>query len=170
MAMTQERLEYQRAYRKRTGYAASKKYSNSERGKELQKEWRESVVGQKSIKRSKVARKKRINSDFDAFVSYKFTSIRNGAKSRKLAFNITKDQLKTLLEENPKCAETGRMVTYKQGCPNQASIDRIDNRYGYSLKNVQVVCQQVNYARNDMTIEEFEKMCIDVAKNIKKRQ
>jgi len=170
MALTKERLEYQRAYRKRTGNAASKKYANSEKGKAIQKEWRESVEGQKSIKRSTAARKKRINSDFDSFVSYKFTSIQNGAKTRDLAFNITKNQLKTFLEENPKCDETGRTVTYKQGCLNQASIDRINNRYGYSLKNIRVVCQQVNYARNNMTIEEFKQMCKDVAKNAKKRR
>ena len=142
--MTQERLEYQRAYRKRTGYAASKKYT--------------------------VSLKKRINSNLDAFVTYSTTSLRAGAKKRKLAFNLTKGQIKKFLEENTTCAETGRPVTYQQGCPNKASIDRINNRYGYSLKNIQVVCQQVNYARNDMSVEEFEKMCIDVVKNIKKRR
>ena len=122
MPMTQERLEYQREYRKRTGYASAKKYAVSDKGK-------------KTIKRAVVSLKKRINSDFDAFVAYSV-----------------------------------RTVTYQQGCPNKASIDRINNRYGYSLKNIQVVCQQVNYARNDMSTEEFEQMCIDVANNIKMRQ
>jgi hypothetical protein len=157
MPMTREALEYQREYRKRTGYAASKKYSESEKGK-------------KTAKRSVAALKKRINSNFDEFVKYTNRSLKAGAKARDLAFNLTTDQIKNILEENTKCSETGRKLTYKQGCPNKASIDRINNRYGYSAKNVQVVCQQVNYARNDMTIEEFEQMCIDVAKNIKKRR
>ena len=157
MAMTQERLEYQREYRKRTGYAASKKYIVSDKGK-------------KSIKRAVISLKKRINSDFDAFVAYSVRSLRSGAKTRNLAFNLTKGQIKKFLEENTVCAESGRTVTYQQGCPNKASIDRINNRHGYSLKNIQVVCQQVNYARNDMSVEEFEQMCIDVANNIKMRR
>ena len=164
MAMTQAQLEYQREYRKRTGYAASKKYQNSEKGKESQKEWRASPEGQKAVKRSVRARKKRINSDFDTFVSYQYSSLKNGAKSRNLAFNITREQLKTFLLENPRCSETGRIVTYQQGCSNKASIDRINNRHGYSLKNIRVVVQILNYARNDSTIEEFRQLCIDVAR------
>jgi hypothetical protein len=171
MAWTKEqRNEWQREYRKRTGYAASKKYQNSEKAKIAQKEWRESVEGQKSIKRAVVSRKKRINSDFDTFVSYTFTSLKNGAKTRKLSFPISKPQLKKFLVDNPNCAETGRAVTYKQGCPNKASIDRIDNRYGYSIKNIRVVVQVINFARSDMTVDDFRQMCIDVAENVKKKQ
>jgi hypothetical protein len=170
MALTQERLEYQRAYRKRTGYAASIKYQSSEKGKEARKEWQSSTEGKKSIKRAVISRKKRINSDFDTFASYMYSSLKNGAIKRGLAFNITLLQLKTFLNENSMCSSSGRTVTYQQGCPNKASIDRINNRHGYSLKNIQVVCQQINYARNDMSIQEFEQMCIDVANNIKMRQ
>jgi hypothetical protein len=170
MAMTQERLEYQREYRKRTGYASSKKYQSSEKGKEALAEWRASTEGKKSIKRAIVSRKKRINSDFDTFSSYMYSSLKSGATKRGLAFNITLLQLKKFLNENTMCSWSGRPVTYQQGCPNKASIDRIKNQHGYSLKNIQVVCQQVNYARNDMSIEEFEQMCIDVANNIKMRR
>ena len=77
MAMTQEQLEYQRAYRARTGYAASKKYAVSDKGK-------------KTIKRGIISLKKRINSDFDAFVAYSVRSLRSGARTRNLAFNLTK--------------------------------------------------------------------------------
>lgn len=170
MAMTQERLEYQRAYRKRTGYAASRKYQSSEKGKEALAEWRSSTEGKKSIKLSFISRKKRINSDFDTFASYMYSSLKSGAIKRGLAFNITLLQLKTFLNENTICSSSGRLVTYQQGCPNKASIDRINNRHGYSLKNIRVVCQQVNYSRNDMSVEEFEQMCMDVANNIKMRQ
>jgi hypothetical protein len=165
MALTQERLEYQRKYRKRTGYAASKKYQSSEKGREAMAEWRSSAEGKKSIKRAVISRKKRINSDFDTFASYMYSSLRSGAVKRDLAFNITLFQLKKFLNENSMCSSSGRPVTYQQGCPNKASIDRINNRHGYSLKNIRVVCQQVNYARNDMSIEEFEQMCCDVAAN-----
>ena len=170
MAMTQDRLEYQREYRKRTGYAASKKYQSSKKGREAMAEWRSSTEGKKSIKRAVISRKKRINSDFDTFASYMYSSLRSGAVKRSLAFNITLLQLKKFLNENPMCSSSGRPVTYQQGCPNKASIDRINNRHGYSLKNIRVVCQQVNYARNDMSVEEFEQMCIDVANNIKMRR
>ena len=71
MPMTQERLEYQREYRKRTGYASAKKYAGSDKGK-------------KTIKRAVISLKKRINSDFDAFVTYSVRSLRSqmGASSR----------------------------------------------------------------------------------------
>ena len=151
MPLTKKQLEYQREYRKRTGYAAAKKYQNSEKG----------IV---TRKKAHEVYKHKINNNFDAFVSYLRRSLKSGAKSRDLAFNLNTKQLKEFLLDNPTCAETGRQVTYKQGCPNKASIDGINNRYGYSLKNIRVVIQNVNYARNDMTIKDFREMCIDIAK------
>lgn len=119
-------------------------------------------------KRSNANYMKKIESDFELFLNYSFVSLRNGAKSRNLAFNITKNQLRNVLLKNPTCAVSGRKVEYKRG-PNKASIDRINNRYGYSLKNIQVVTAQVNQARMASNLTDFILLAQDIAKHSKKK-
>jgi len=142
MALTQERLEYQRQWRK----------ENKELYQEQQRKTRES-------------RKKKINSDPDYFINYTFTSLKKGAKVRGYAFNLNKSQLTEIINSNTKCALSGRTLVMKQHDPNKVSIDRINNKHGYSLKNCQVVSQQVNKHRLDLSVPEFVEMCCDVAKN-----
>ena len=142
MALTQERLEYQRKWRT----------ENKELYNDQQRRTRES-------------RKKKINSDPDYFISYTFNSLKNGADARGYAFNLNRSQLAKLITSNTKCALSGRTLVMKQHDPNKVSIDRIDNKYGYSLKNCQAVSQQVNKHRLDLSVSEFVEMCCDIAKN-----
>ena len=135
MPMTQERLEYQREYRKRTGYAASKKYMS------------------------------KIDSSFDMFVKHSFRSLKSGAKARNLSFNLTKKQLATALKEATHCAKTGRLLEHRRHSPAKASVDRINSRYGYSVKNIQIVCQQYNYTKMDSTDDELMQLSIDLLKH-----
>jgi hypothetical protein len=133
MALTQERLEYQREYRKRTGYAASKKYMA------------------------------KVDTDFDRFVDHNFNSIKAGAKKRNLSFNVSKKQIYNKLKDSKYCAKSGVPLEHKRNSPNKASIDRIDSRYGYSLKNIQVVCQAYNIAKMDRPDKDFVEFCCAVA-------
>jgi hypothetical protein len=133
MAMTKERLEYQRAYRARTGYAASKKYMA------------------------------KIDTDFELFVNHNYNSIKAGAKKRNLSFNLSKKQIYNAFKNATHCARSGRLLEHKRNSPNKASIDRIDSRYGYSAKNIQIVCQQYNYTKMDMPDAEFIQLCYDIA-------
>jgi hypothetical protein len=133
MAMTQERLEYQRAYRARTGYAASKKYMA------------------------------KIDTDFDKFVNHNFRSIKAGAKKRDLSFNLSKKQVYNKLKNSKYCAKTGVLLEHKRNSPNKASIDRINSGHGYSLKNIQIVSQQYNYSKMDTPDQEFAEFCCTVA-------
>ena len=142
MAMTQKQLEYQRQWRK----------DNKELYDDQQRRTRES-------------RKTKINSDPEYFINYTFTSLRNGAEVRGYAFNLNKSQLTKIITSNTKCALSGRTLVLKQNDPNKVSIDRIDNRYGYSLKNCQAVSQQINKHRLDLSVEDFVAMCCDVAAN-----
>ena len=142
MALTQEQLEYQRQWRK----------DNKEQYDDQQRRTREN-------------RKKKINSDPEYFINYTFTSLRGGAEVRGYAFNLNKSQLTKIINSNTKCALSGRTLVMKQNDPNKVSIDRIDNRYGYSLKNCQAVSQQINRHRLDLSVEDFVAMCCDVAKN-----
>jgi hypothetical protein len=140
MAMTPEKLEYQRRWRK----------ENPELYKEQKVRTRE-------------LRNLRINSDPDYFLEYMYQGLQRGARSRGYAFNLSKRQLKKLLTENTKCALSGRELVFKQYDPNKASIDRIDNCYGYSNKNVQVVSAQINRHRLDLSVNDFVQMCCEVA-------
>lgn len=167
MALTQKQLEYQRAWRK----ANPKKYTQYSRENiDYKRQWRidNPEMWEAQQKRSQANQGKKIDSDFEYFVNYSFVSLRNGAKSRDLPFNITKTQLRNVLLENPTCAVSGRLVEYKRG-PNKASIDRIDNRYGYSLKNIQVVTAQVNMTRMGSTLDDFIELACDIAKHSKKK-
>lgn len=140
--MTPEKLEYQRRWRK----------ENPELYREQQQRTREN----RNIK---------INSDPEYFFDYMYRGLREGAERRGYAFNLSKRQLKKLLTENTKCALSGRDLVFKQYDPNKASIDRIDNWYGYSMKNVQVVSAQINRHRLDLTVDDFVQMCCEVAQH-----
>jgi hypothetical protein len=167
MAMTQKQLEYQRQWRK----ANPDKYKKySQKSIEYTRQWRinNPEMWKAQQKRANANYAKKVDSNFDLFVNHSFTSLRNGAKARNLPFNITKTQLRTVLLENTKCAVSGRKVEYKRG-NNKASIDRIDNRYGYSLKNIQVVTAQVNLTRMGSTLEDFVALAKDIAKHSKKK-
>lgn len=142
MALSPERLEYQRRWRK----------ENPELYKEQQA-------------RTRANRNVKINSDPEYFFTYMYRGLKEGAERRGYAFNLTRSQLKTLLLENTKCALSGRSLVFKQYDPNKSSVDRIDNRYGYSLKNCQVVSGQINRHRLDLSVEDFVKMCCEVAQH-----
>lgn len=142
MALTLKQLEYQRRWRK----------ENPEKYREQQK-------------RTRAYKNQRINSDPEEFVSYMYKGLKQGAAARGYAFNLSQKQLKQLLSENTVCALSGRPVVLQQYATDKASVDRINNKYGYSVKNVQVVSQQINRHRLDLSVEEFVKMCCDVAEH-----
>ena len=140
MALTQKQLEYQRQWRKNN--------PNEYRAQQA---------------RTRKNRAVKMAEDADYFAVQYFNSLKTGAKARGKPFNLTKKDVRTLLETKTTCAATGRKVTRVIGCPDKFSIDRIDNRFGYSMKNVQVVTQQANIHRLDATWKDFIAMCIDVA-------
>ena len=107
-------------------------------------------------------RRKKINSDPEYFLTHTYSSLKSGAFARGYAFNLSKKQLKKLLETK-NCQLSGRPLVQQTHNVNKISIDRIDNRYGYSVKNVQVVSAEVNKHRLDLSVNDFIKLCVDVA-------
>lgn len=80
------------------------------------------------------------------------------------------DLIKILEKQNYKCALTGVELTCnvrlnedstkkRSVFRTNVSIDRIDNKKGYTLDNVHLVCYVVNVARHDCTIEEYIDWC-----------
>jgi hypothetical protein len=109
------------------------------------------------------SRLKQLNSDPVKFTRMKYTKQRNGAKDRKLEWDLTPEQVHDLITKNDRCEISGRKLVLEVNHVDGASIDRIDNNRGYFIDNVQVTSQQINKARGTMTIDEFVEMCRQVA-------
>jgi hypothetical protein len=110
------------------------------------------------------------NGDLDAFVTHQHQLLRKtyhtpGRVARGITVEITKEELKQWLIDNPKCVYSGREVVFKMNDRNKASLDRKDNALSYTLDNVQMTATVVNQAKMDMSEQEFLQMCFDVAMN-----
>jgi len=138
MAMTQERLEYQRDYRARTGYAASKKYVTKTRDK--------------------------LEGDINAFAKHMWNSLKKGASKRGIKFKLTLKNIKELLETQKYCAISGREVTYRLGDLNKASVDRIDSNDYYHIDNVQIVTSIANWMKREWDQSVVVELCQDVVR------
>jgi hypothetical protein len=94
-----------------------------------------------------------------------FKVYQNGAKARNLDFEIDFESFIKLTSEN--CSFCG---TYpeKQYPPRQVKgtenplkyyyyngLDRIDPKQGYTINNVQPCCENCNYAKSDLSEEQF---------------
>lgn len=79
--------------------------------------------------------------------------------------NLTIEILTVFLYlQNFKCALTGLDFTFEYSGefgrdPYRPSIDRIDNSKGYTVDNVQLICNMVNVAKNQYPQEMFDEMC-----------
>lgn len=98
---------------------------------------------------------------------------KSSARKRGLKFNLKiEDAWQKFLDQNRKCALSGRLLLFNKQYLNQrsgipewqtASLDRIDSNKGYFIDNIQWVDVSINYMKNDMKEKEFIQFCIDVA-------
>jgi hypothetical protein len=107
-----------------------------------------------------------------------YTSMRFGAKRRGLSFELTKEFLWELfLSQDSRCAITGRAInlslatkagnTNKEGCrvdyeKFNASLDRIDSSKGYTEGNVWWVHKDINFFKNNYSMDELYFLCEEV--------
>jgi hypothetical protein len=139
MALSQERLEYQREYRARTGYAASKKYA--------------------------AKRADSLESDINLFARDQWHKLRKGASTRGIGWRITLRDFTELLSTQRHCAISGRQVSFRLGDVNKASLDRIDSNKAYDLDNVQIVTTIANMMKRDWIQEDIIALAKDIAKH-----
>lgn len=94
----------------------------------------------------------------------------NGARKRKLSFNITMEQAWELYNiQNKKCALSGLDIIFEPNCVHNknvdyrrirtASLDRINSKLGYELTNIQWVHKDVNLMKNSFDEDYFKKIC-----------
>jgi len=118
------------------------------------------------LKKRNTKLKQKLNKDPAYYIRRKVSKQKSAAlRDRGLAWNIPTSTAEKLLIETKNCELSGRDLVLEICHPDSPSLDRIDNRYGYSLKNVQVTSQLINKARGTMTVDEFVQMCVDVARH-----
>lgn len=86
--------------------------------------------------------------------SRKRQSLKRSAAQRGIEFLLSSEEIKNLFEgAGEKCSVCGcqyEQVTDKAGTSKSPcrSVDRIDNRYGYVLENVRIICAGCNTAKS----------------------
>lgn len=101
----------------------------------------------------------------------KWASIKGGARARNLEFNITIEfAWQLFLDQNKKCALTGWPIElyYSRDIQNTASLDRRDNKVGYTKENVQWTHVDANFAKQEYDQEYFIDLCEAIYKNKRK--
>lgn len=91
------------------------------------------------------------------------SGIKNGAKQRKLNFELTEEQIKNLIHKPcVYCTRTNISCTTRYHIEEKLyhnGLDRIDGTKGYTIDNVQPACGECNTLRFDtFTIEETKAM------------
>jgi hypothetical protein len=93
---------------------------------------------------------------------HQFAHIRNGAKNRRLKFNVTIEYLWELFQkQNQKCELTGLPISLfiNKDRTRTASLDRIDNNGGYVKENVQWIHKDINYMKRILSQEQLIQYC-----------
>ena len=84
--------------------------------------------------------------------------VRHRAKKYGLKFSLTPESLLPLPRH---CPVLGHVLTYlapvisKKKSPSRATLDRIDNKKGYVLGNVQIISWRANRIKTDATVGEM---------------
>ena len=99
-----------------------------------------------------------------------FNSIRSGAVSRNIFFDIIITDLEFLfIKQNKKCALSGIDLIFSNVTKNKfgignASLDRIDSNIGYVKNNIQWVDKRINIMKNKIDESEFIELCTKIYK------
>jgi hypothetical protein len=106
-----------------------------------------------------------------------FQQVKYNAKTRKLICTLTKEDIKKFMVQNchycgalPSNAVSifGGKVAYHRTI-FYSGIDRVDNTKGYILNNCVPCCQQCNWAKSDLTVDQFAGWIKTVYLNTKNR-
>ena len=106
-----------------------------------------------------------------------YRTCKNGASSRDLRVEITKEDLFKLYEKQKGlCALSGKKMTLirhrKDDDPSiknihNLSIDRIDSNGHYTVNNIHLVCSCVNMFKTDLSMKDFYLFAEGIRKNNK---
>lgn len=94
--------------------------------------------------------------------------IRRSASDRDIPFLLSiQDLWQLYVDQDGKCAMTGQPLYFAMDTHNRAtatlSLDRKDSSKAYERGNVQWVCKDINWMKQDYTNEEFIEWCKKVS-------
>ena len=94
----------------------------------------------------------------------KHSTKERNSRGKNQTFDINIDFLLKLLEKQQgKCSLTGIVLEHTHNNWKSASIDRINNKFGYTIDNVRLICYGANVAMARLTEQEFVELCKAVA-------
>lgn len=138
---------------------ASKEYhqKNREKDNKRNKTWYQRNIKEARIKRNKyywdnrTERRKKAKLYLNT-PKGRFNHLKGIAKRRKIPFELTFDEF---------------MIFWQKPCIygceiKTAGLDRIDSFKSYFLENIEPMCIRHNQAKNDLTPEQFYKLCLQV--------
>lgn len=107
-------------------------------------------------------------SKLENYITCLLLTLKDKAIKRGLAFEINRDDILDLYEEqDKKCALTGIKMTHIRDDPEHGvghrylynmSVDRIDSRGAYTRGNIQLVCSIINQIKWDLPRDAFIQM------------
>ena len=88
---------------------------------------------------------------------------KKSARKRGHEFELTEQDVIDCWNEQFKiCAYTGREMTLEPNKLNTVSIERIDNKIGYTKENTILVCRAINAMKSNFDFYDFYDLCKDV--------
>lgn len=90
---------------------------------------------------------------------------KDSSKARSIDFDLSRDDFEKLVNDSQgRCAITGILFDFdtretgSRAHPFKPSLDRIDNRKGYVVGNIRLVCIAVNFAFNEWGEKVFDRI------------
>jgi hypothetical protein len=114
--------------------------------------------------------KKNKSKGFGDITGHFWSSIKQGARLRKIKFDIEIQYAwEIFLSQNKNCSLSGLPLSFKEkNFFYKASLDRIDSKKGYEVGNIQWVCKEINFMKNTLYEKDFIFFCNKVCENNKK--
>lgn len=127
--------------------------------KNKEKEKQRSIIKNRKSRKENPEKWKEYNKQSDGTLGRIYTVYKRNAKARGHKFEITKDELLSLIEKPCRyCGDTGR------------GIDRIDNNKGYEKGNVCSCCKMCNFMKRAYTEKDFIEHCEKVTRLQKRKE
>jgi len=108
-------------------------------------------------------------SEGEAYLRYIYGAYRRGAADRNLVFDLSEDEVRTLLVQNcDYCGSPPSVRNSTKGYNGKVpvtGIDRVDNKIGYTADNVVPCCTLCNRAKGTMSRDEFERWLTQIVRH-----
>ena len=161
--------EYSKIYKqKNKKWIQQYRKDHAEHQKEYNKQYRkEHTIERKQYNTRYREEKSDIIKKNSRQIKYRYSKWRSGAKSRKIPFNLTLEEVLIM----PKiCYYTGKELTMEPNKLNSISLDRLDSDVGYTKNNVVFCCKHINIMKSTLTYNQFIDACQVIINNHNKKE